>query len=152
EVLAVLEVELLLPALLGGTGERVAVGRRVAEDGSTELLVHEDAGLVLGDASGDGGPEAVVDHLLGDGDLRRLLGAQRALPAEHLRLERPTVVEGQDIPRMVEAHNCHLPFLSFRLRRIMLFVELSWPRIGSVSLSSSWMIPWASALPSSTPH
>src|SRR6266446_2442490 len=114
EVLAVLEVELVLPALLGGTRERIALGRRIAEDGSTELLVHEDARPVLGDAGGDGGPEAVVDHLLGDGDLRRLLWAQRALPAEHLCLERPAVVEGEDIERPVEAYSRHRPFLSFR--------------------------------------
>src|SRR6266852_1933285 len=114
EVLAVLEVELVLPALLGGTSEHVALRRRIAKDGSTELLIHEDARLVLGYAGGDGGPETVVDHLLGGGDLRGLLGAQRALPAEHLRLERPAVVERQEIQRLVEAHGRHRAFLSFR--------------------------------------
>src|SRR5213078_3753385 len=32
------------------------------------------------------------------------------------------------------------------------FVELSWSSVGSVWLSSSGMIRWASTLPSSTPH
>ena len=47
EVLAVLEVELVLAALLGRAGRDVAVLRRVAEDLGAELLVHEDAGLLL---------------------------------------------------------------------------------------------------------
>src|SRR5713226_9663277 len=37
EVLAILEVELVLPALLGGTGEHIALGRRITEDGAPEL-------------------------------------------------------------------------------------------------------------------
>ena len=39
-----------------------------------------------------------------------------------------------------------------RYRRISSFVELSWPRSGSVGLSSSGMMRFASAFPSSTPH
>src|SRR5258708_40148764 len=74
EVLAILELELVLPALLGGTGERVALGRRIAEDGLTEPLVHEDAGLFPGYARGGGGLEGVVDHLFGRGRPRGLLG------------------------------------------------------------------------------
>src|SRR5438034_8760776 len=48
-VFAVLEVELLLPALLGGTRRDIAVRLGIAEDGRPELLVHEDARLVSGD-------------------------------------------------------------------------------------------------------
>ena len=49
EVLAVLEVELVLAALLGRAGRVVAVLRRVVQDLGAELLVHQDAGLVLRD-------------------------------------------------------------------------------------------------------
>ncbi len=101
ELLAVLEVELILPALLGRAGRDVAVLRRVAEDVGAELLVHQDAGLRLGDALGKGLLEAVVDHPLHGGDLRRLLVGQRPRPAEHVLLERPPVVEGQDVKRSI---------------------------------------------------
>jgi hypothetical protein len=51
EVVAVLEVELVLPALLGGAGRDIAMLGRVAEDRGTELLVHEDAGPRLRDTT-----------------------------------------------------------------------------------------------------
>jgi hypothetical protein len=38
-------------------------------------------------------------HALGGGDLRGLLGAECALPAEHPRLERRAMIEGQDVER-----------------------------------------------------
>src|SRR2546427_12074258 len=65
EVFAVLEVELLLPALLGGTRRDIAVRLGIAEDGRPELLVHEDASLVSGHAGRHGGREAIVDHPFG---------------------------------------------------------------------------------------
>src|SRR5215472_2584001 len=46
----------------------------------------------------------------------------------------------------------HIAPLSWRYRRIRLLVELSWPSLGSLLLSSSGMMRWASTLPSSTPH
>ena len=73
------------------------------EDGGAELLVHQDAGLLLRHAALDRGLEAVVDDFLGGGDLGRLRGGQGALPAEHLLLERAAVVEGQDVQRLVES-------------------------------------------------
>src|SRR5207245_7043334 len=97
EVIAVLEVELRLAALLGRARCGVPLRRRIAKDGGAELLVHEDAGFLLGDAGYDGALEAVVDHLLGGRDLRRLLGGQRSLPPDHLGLERPPLVEWQDV-------------------------------------------------------
>src|SRR5262249_7727620 len=97
EVLAVLEIELLLPALFGRAGGYVAPRRRVAKDGSTELLIDQDAGFPLGDSGRNSSLEAVVDHLFRGGDLCCLLCGQRALPAKHTGLERATVVEGQDI-------------------------------------------------------
>src|SRR5437870_5452161 len=74
EVGAVLEVELVLAALLGRAGGDVAVLGGVVEDGGAELLVHQDAGLGLRHAAGDGRLEAVVDDLLGGGDLCRRSG------------------------------------------------------------------------------
>ena len=74
ELLAVLEVKLFLPAFLGGTSGVESVCRGVAQDGGAELLVDQDAGLFLGHAARDGRLEAVVDHLLGGGNLGRLLG------------------------------------------------------------------------------
>jgi hypothetical protein len=52
-------------------------------------------------------------------------------------------------PFSAERHSCSL---DFRYRRIRLLVEPSCLRAGSVVLSSSGMMRWASALPSSTPH
>src|SRR5262245_12885140 len=52
------------------------------------------------------------------------------------------------------AHVASHRVASFRIRyrRMRVFVELSWSSLGSVGLSSSGMICWASTLPSSTPH
>ena len=49
----------------------------------------------------DGRLEAVVDDLLGGGDLRGLIDAERALPTEQLLRERAAVVEGHDVQRLV---------------------------------------------------
>ena len=97
EALAVLEVELLLSTLLRGARRHVALRCRIAKDCGTELLVHQDTGFLLGHPSRNSSLEAVVDHLLGGSDLRRLLRIERTLPAEHSRLERTAMVEGQDI-------------------------------------------------------
>ena len=48
------------------------VRRCVAKDGGTELLIHQDAGFLLGYASRYSSLKAFVDHLLGGGDRRRL--------------------------------------------------------------------------------
>jgi len=62
EVIAVLEVELRLAALLGGARPFAkTVRRRVAKDGGAELLIDEDAGFILGDPGCDGVLEAVVE-------------------------------------------------------------------------------------------
>mgnify|MGYP003694178497 CR=1 FL=1 len=97
EVVAVLEIELRLPALLGGTRGHVPFGRGIAQDGGAELLVDEDAGPLLPNTGRDGAREAVIDHALGGRDLRRLVGGQRPFPAEHLGLERLAMVEGKDV-------------------------------------------------------
>jgi len=48
KILAIFEVELVLPALLRRAGGDDALGGRVAQDGGAELLVHQDAGLSAG--------------------------------------------------------------------------------------------------------
>src|SRR4029077_18295413 len=107
EILAIFEIEFVLPTLLNAAGGRVVVRRRIAEDRGAELLVGQDSGLLLRHAVLDRGLEAVVDYLLGCGDFSRLLGRQRALPAEHLRLERAAVVEGQNVKRLIETQGRH---------------------------------------------
>ena len=94
KVVAVLEVELVLPTLLRGGCSHVSVLGRILQNSGPELLVDEDAGALFGDSRRDGGLEAVVDHLFGGGDLRRLLCAQEPLPAEHPRLERAAMIKG----------------------------------------------------------
>jgi hypothetical protein len=68
EVLAILEVERVLSALLRRAGGDDALGGRIAQDGGAELLVHQDAGLFLGRASSERRQEAIVDDLLGASD------------------------------------------------------------------------------------
>ena len=53
EILAIFEVELVLPALLRRAGGDDTLGRRIAQDGGAELLVDQDAGLLLGHAAGE---------------------------------------------------------------------------------------------------
>src|SRR5262245_43849751 len=110
EVLAVLEVELVLPALLGGACGGVAARPRITKDGRAELLVHQDRGLVLRHAGGEGGLESVVDDALGRGDLRRLVRGERIVPPEHLGLERAAMVERQDVQTPV-VPACHQLFV-----------------------------------------
>src|SRR5262249_3687570 len=99
---AVFEIEFILAALLGRAGGGVAVLDGVAENGRAELLVHEDARLVLGHAGSYGGLESVVNHLLGGSELGRLFPCHSALPAKHLRLEGAAMIERQNVQRLVE--------------------------------------------------
>src|SRR5437899_307911 len=152
-VVAVLEVELVLPALLRRRGGEKATRPRVAEDRGAELFVDEDSGARLRHATSDRGEEALVDDRLRRRDPRRLLGGERPLPAEETRLERPAVVEGEDVERSVEPEVGHdASMCRRRWRRMSAFVELSWRSGGSVLLSSSGMMRCASCFPSSTPH
>jgi hypothetical protein len=93
KILAVLEVEFLLPTLFRGGAGNIATSRGIAQNGGAELLVDEDASVLLRHPSRDGRLEAVVDHLLGSSDLCGLLWTQGALPAEHPRLERAPMVK-----------------------------------------------------------
>ena len=152
EILAIFEIEFVLPAFLRRASGGDVLGGGVAQNGGAELLVHQDAGLLLRHAAGERAMKAVVDHLLGAGDLGCLRIAQRRLPAEHFGLERAAMIEGQNIEWAIISSRHQAAPLSLRYRRISVFVELSCSSFGSVALSSSGMIRWARALPSSTPH
>ena len=114
EVVAVFKIKFLLPALLGGTRSGKTIRRCVAQDGRAELFVHKDTALFFRRTSGNGGFESVVDHLLGGSDFGRLRRCQITMPAEHLRLERTAMVEGQNVKWLIVAECPH--FASFNLR------------------------------------
>src|SRR5437899_1867015 len=87
EVLAVLKVEFVLPALFGRTRRRETVCRGITQNSGAKLFVNEDPGLLLWNSGVDRGLEAVVDDLLRGGYCLGLLGSQGIMPPEHLELE-----------------------------------------------------------------
>ncbi len=109
ELLAVLEVELVLPALLHRHRELDAALVRVAGDVGAELLVHQHphrlADRLLGGPVG-GGERPLVDHGLRIGDALSLLGRGVARDPEELLLERPAMIEREDVelPFVAECH------------------------------------------------
>jgi hypothetical protein len=113
EVIAVFEFELLLTALLDGIRERVTARGHIAKDVGAELLVHQDACLLLGHACFDRGFEAVIDDLLDGDDLRRLLRCQILPPSEHLQLEGGSMIKGKYVQGIVIAEILHRDSLSF---------------------------------------
>src|SRR4029077_11055623 len=97
KILAVLEVKLILTALLCRTRRTVALLRGIAQDGRAELFVHEDSRLLLWHPPRQSGLKPVIDCLFCISDCCRLVSGQRSLPAEHLGLKRPAMVERQDV-------------------------------------------------------
>ena len=98
EVLAVLEVELVLPALLDRHRELDTARLRLLRDlsGPAELFIDERAGDRLIRAVAERGLEALEDQVLAVCDPLRLLGIRVALDAEALG-ERPAVIEREDV-------------------------------------------------------
>src|SRR5439155_4042725 len=124
-VVAVLEIELVLAALLRRGGGEQGTRPRVAEDRGAELFVDEDTGVRFRHAAGDGGEEALVDDRLRRRDPIRLLRGERALPSEEARLEGPAVVERENVERSVEPEVGHDSSVFLRrVLRIIVFVEL----------------------------
>src|ERR1700751_3967796 len=76
EVLAVLELELFLPAFFGRACRRETVCRGITQNGGAKLFVNENPGLLLWNSGVDRGLEAVVDNLLRGGYCCGLLGSQ----------------------------------------------------------------------------
>src|SRR6267378_5117489 len=87
EVLAVLEVELFLPALFGRTRRRETLCRSITQNSGAKLFVNEDAGLLFWNSGVERGLKAVVDEFLRVGYFLGLRSGQRFLPPEHLDLE-----------------------------------------------------------------
>src|SRR5204862_4932270 len=110
---------------LGRAGGDDAGGSRIPQDGGAELLVHQDAGLVLRRAGRECREEAVIDDPFGGGDFCGLRLAQRGLPAEHLRLKRAAMIERLDIEWTVISSRHQPPPFILRWRRISALVELS---------------------------
>src|SRR3954452_7609830 len=98
EVVVVLEVELVLARLLGRHRGLQAVLLGLRDDLGAELLVDEHAqrGGIRA-AALDRLDHALVDEVLGVGDRLRLLLVGVALDPEHLLLEGPAMVEGEDV-------------------------------------------------------
>src|SRR5581483_1849512 len=101
EVLPVLEVELILPTLLDRHRERHPVRLGLARDVGSELLVDESPGRFTRHALVERVQQSLEDHRLGVGDACRLLGGGLTGHPEELLLERPTVIERQDVERLV---------------------------------------------------
>src|SRR5262245_6894433 len=87
EFLAVLKLELFLPALLGRTCRRETVCRCIMQDCSAKLFVNEDPGFLFWNSGVDCGLKAVVDDFLCGRYFLGLRGSQGFVPPEHLELE-----------------------------------------------------------------
>src|SRR5437899_8268143 len=99
-------------ALFERHGEDVALGLRALGDRGPILLIDEQSHLVSWGAFGERPLEPLVDHALRLGDPGRLLGCGSAVDAEHLLLERASMVERQDVqrPLVPDRHLCIAPF------------------------------------------
>src|SRR6266404_4019167 len=84
EVLAVLKVEFVLPALFGRTRRRETVCRGITQNSGAKLFVNEDPGLLFWNSGVERGLETVVDDLLRSGYFFCLCGGQWFVPSEHL--------------------------------------------------------------------
>ena len=112
EVLAVVEVELVLAGLLDRHRQLQPVLASLLGDVGAELLIDQHAGGAGLRALLDRLQHPLEDQPLGVGDRLGLLIGRIALDPEHLLLERPTMVEGQDVQLAVISES-HLttPFL-----------------------------------------
>src|SRR5262249_27528984 len=111
EILAVLEVELILTRFLDRHRQLEAMLASLLGDPAAELLVDQHpGGAGLGPAP-DGPEHPLEDQVLGVGDPLGLLGRGIALHPEHLLLERPAMVEREDVELAVVSES-HLPSLS----------------------------------------
>ena len=106
EVLAELELELVDARLLGRHREREPALLGLLGDRAAELLVDQHARRLGIETGRDGLLDAFIDQLLRVGDRGGFVGRGVALDPEHLLLERPSVIEGQDVqlPVVTEGH------------------------------------------------
>jgi hypothetical protein len=113
ELVAVLEVELVLAGLLDRHGQLEAAALRLLRDAAAELLVDQGPRDARVGAGVGGLEQALVDQVLCVGDRLGLLLVRLALDPEPLLLERPAVVERQDeeLAVVAECHVVSLPAL-----------------------------------------
>ena len=97
EVVAVLEVELVLAGLLDRHGEQQALRFRLPNHIGAELFVDQDPCSILRGALVERLEEPLEDQTLGIDDRVGLLRARVPLDAEHLLLERASMVEREDV-------------------------------------------------------
>src|SRR5207244_8579787 len=111
EVLAELEIELVLAALLyrHGEGETLFLGR--PGDIGSELLVDEQPGPLPGSAFLDSPAEALEDDLFGLPDPGCLFWGRCALDAEEALLKGRPMIDGQhvQVPVVAKAHRSLTP-------------------------------------------
>src|SRR5207244_1855239 len=106
EVVAVLEVELVLTGLLDRHRQLEAPLLGLDRDVAAELLVHEHPAGLLVEALLGGREHALEDQVLGVADGLSLLLGGVPLDPEHLLLERAAMVEREDEELAVVAE-CH---------------------------------------------
>jgi hypothetical protein len=112
EVVAVLEVELVLPRFLDRHRQDQAVLLGLGRDRRAELLIDENAGCARLRAALDGRHHPLEDQPLGVGDGLGLLRGRIACDPEHLLLKRPSVIEREDVqPAVVSKGHEALPFV-----------------------------------------
>ena len=114
EVVAVLEVELVLAGLLDRHRERQTRLTGTLGDVRAELLVDQDSRRARLGAALHGLEHALEDQALGVGDRLGLLRRRVTLDPEHLLLEGAAVVERQDVQLSVDIQEpCRPPCPSF---------------------------------------
>src|SRR5215475_10448935 len=101
EFLAILKLELFLPALFGRTCRRETICRGITQNSGAKLFINEDPGFLFWNSGVNCGLKTVVDDLLCSGYFLGLRSGQGFVPPEHLPLEGATMVERQDVERMV---------------------------------------------------
>ena len=104
EVIAVLEVEHVLPGALGGHRQLQALARGPPRGRWSRTARRRARPSTDGVGAGaDGLQHALEDQVLGVGDDRRLLGVGLAFDPEELLLEGAAVVEREDVELLVVA-------------------------------------------------
>ncbi len=101
EVVAVLELELVLARFLHRHSQRHAFGLGAPGDVSPELLVNQHAGRVGWRARSESPGVGIEDDPLDVDDARPYVGGDRLGGPEQIVLERTAVIEGHQVERPV---------------------------------------------------
>ena len=111
KVLAVLEVERVLPGALGRHRQREPSLAGLLGHIGAELLVDQDPGDGRVRPGANGAKHALEDEVLGVSDYRRLLRVRFAVDSEELLLKGAAVIEREDVqlPVVAERHRLSIP-------------------------------------------